>query len=135
MADGQQFPAPTQEGHGEGDQATNPASTDDGPAPVPEHRMATATGEDENGEKGRRSERRKARRQAQLSSASGALEKEGEGSKGLGGELPARLARIRSVVNHKSKMAPAVPDLKRYVAQMTRVLWHCVTRSERYIMP
>ena len=117
MADGQQVsPEPAQ--GDDPDKSTNPAATEDvATTPGQDANGAAAMGQDEIGEKGRRTERRRARKQAQLNSTSGALDTEGDAPKGVDGKLPARLSRIRGVMKSAVAIKTAGPaqELKRYV--------------------
>ncbi len=111
----------------EADKATNPATTEDAPQlppptsdgngkPAetgPDGVLATRDDAAEGDDKGRRSERRRARKQAQLNSTSGAVGKEGEGPQAVDGRMPARLARIRGAMKGVGLLAGSVPDLKR----------------------
>jgi hypothetical protein len=97
-ADAPQLPPPTQDGSGK--------LAETGPEGVLATRDDAAEGDD----KGRRSERRRARKQAQLNSTSGAVGKEGEGPQPVDGHMPARLARIRGNVKN---MLNSVRDMKR----------------------
>jgi len=110
--------------------AMNPESLEDGPAPAPlpapssAPPLAAETGgpatSDEaanegtaRDEKGLRSERRRARKQAQLNSKSGVVIKDGgEGPQRVDGVLPARLAKIRGLM--KTTATVAVTAIKRY---------------------
>ena len=109
------------------DRAANPAVNEDGSAPAAADSGATgglSTDRVEppiaTDEKSRRTERRRARKQAQLNSTSGAIGADGEAPKGADGAMPARLERIKRVMKSAGHFAGLALEPKRYVRKDDR---------------